>query len=114
MEGYDISTPGNISDIYVTAPRHKAEGDFPIRRVTIVNNVTRSNGIRVMGRPAEKVIVKGNRHLGPTPGVILNEADAEVTDNLNYGVTSVFSSGTARRPSLESLIKKFVPFESTF
>jgi hypothetical protein len=89
IEGNDISTPGRISDIYVTAPRHKAEGDFPIRRVTIVNNTTRSNGIRVMGWPAEKVVIKDNRHAGATPGVILNEAQAELANNTHYEVKVV-------------------------
>ncbi len=86
VEGNDISTPGKISDIYVTAPRHKAEGDFPIRRVTIVKNTTRSHGIRVAGRPAEEVVIKDNRHMGATPGVILNEASAEVANNTHYEV----------------------------
>lgn len=89
IEGNDISTPGKISDIYVTAPRHKVKAEFPIRRVTVVNNVTRSNGIRVMGRPAEKVVVKANRHAGNTPGVILNEANADIGDNSNYEVKTV-------------------------
>ena len=87
VEGNDISTPGNISDIYVTAPRHKKPGDFPIRRVTIVKNTTRSNGIRVMGWPAEKVVVRDNRHVGTKPGKILNEAGAEVAGNENYEVS---------------------------
>ena len=86
VEGNDISTPGRPSDIYVTTPRHKTPGDYPIRRVSIVNNITRSNGIRVMGWPAEAVIIKGNRHVGATPGIILNEANAEISNNENYGV----------------------------
>ncbi|MBN2505804.1 MAG: hypothetical protein JXQ71_03825 [Verrucomicrobia bacterium] len=88
IEGNDISTPGRIADIYVCAPRHKQPGDFPIRRVTIVKNVTRSNGIRVMGWPAERVVVRENRHLGPKPGRILDEAGAEVADNANYEVAT--------------------------
>jgi hypothetical protein len=88
VEGNDISTPGGISDIYVTAPRHKQPGDFPIRRVTIVKNITRSNGIRVMGWPAEKVVVKDNRHLGVKPGTLLNEANAAVANNENYEIST--------------------------
>lgn len=86
IDGNDISTPGNISDIYVTAPRHNQSGDFPARRITIVNNITRSNGIRIMGRPASDNIVKNNRHAGAKAGEILNEADAVVEGNINYTV----------------------------
>ncbi len=86
VEGNDISTHGRISDIYVTTPRHNVPGDYPIRRVNVVNNITRSNGIRVMGWPSEKVFVKGNRHLAGTPGVILNEANADLANNQNYVV----------------------------
>jgi hypothetical protein len=92
IEGNDISTPGRISDIYVTAPRHKAQGDFPIRRVTILKNITRSNGIRVMGWPGERVVIRENRHAGTTLGMILNEAGAEVTQNTNYEVKAVARS----------------------
>ena len=88
IEGNDISTPGGNPDIYVTAPRHKTPGDFPIRRVTIVKNTTRSNGIRVMGWPAEKIIIRSNRHLGSRPGIIHNEANALLADNSNYEVKS--------------------------
>ncbi|MCX8155539.1 MAG: glycoside hydrolase family 55 protein [Verrucomicrobiae bacterium] len=88
IEGNDISTPGNIADIYVTAPRHKQAGEFPARRVVIVNNITRANGIRLMGAPAAENVIKGNRHLGPKPGVILNQANAVVEGNENYEVKS--------------------------
>ena len=71
------------------APRHKKPGDFPIRRVTIVNNTTRSNGIRVMGWPAAQVVVRQNRHLGAKPGRILNEAEAELAHNTNYEVSAL-------------------------
>jgi hypothetical protein len=47
--------PKSDYDIYVAAPRHKKPGDFPIRRVTVVKNVTHTNGIRVMGWPTEYV-----------------------------------------------------------
>ncbi len=88
VEGNDISTQAGDSDIYVTAPRHKKPGDFPIRRVTIVKNTTRTNGIRVMGWPAEKVVVKDNRHLGTKPGKLVNEASAELANNTNYEVST--------------------------
>ncbi|MGC8743537.1 MAG: hypothetical protein ACP5T0_06635 [Verrucomicrobiia bacterium] len=84
IEGNDISVAHSIQDIYVTTPRHKQPGDFPIRNVAIVKNITRSNGIRVMGHPSEKVVVKDNRHIGANPGVILNEANAEIINNKNY------------------------------
>lgn len=85
VEGNDISDD-HISDIYVTAARHKQPGDFPIRRVTIVKNLTRGRGIRVQGRPSEEVVVRDNRHEGSAPGVILNDAEAEVAGNANYEV----------------------------
>ncbi len=88
VEGNDTSAQAGDSDIYVAAARHKKSGDFPIRRVTIVKNVTRTNGIRVQGWPSEKVVVKGNRHLGAMPGKLLNEANAEVANNTNYEVSS--------------------------
>ncbi len=84
IEGNDISVGYNIQDIYVATPRHKQPGDFPIRNVTIVKNITHSNGIRVYGYPSEKVVVKDNKHIGEKPGVILNEANAELNNNVNY------------------------------
>jgi len=84
IEGNDISVGHSIQDIYVATPRHKQPGDFPIRNVAIVKNITRSNGIRVYGYPSEKVVVKDNKHIGEKPGVILNEANAELNNNVNY------------------------------
>ncbi len=89
IEGNDIATQAGDSDIYVTASRHKQPGDFPIRRVTVVKNITRTNGIRVQGWPAEKVVVKDNRHLGAKPGKLIDEASAELANNTNYEVRSV-------------------------
>jgi hypothetical protein len=86
VEGNDI-TSGHISAIYVTAARHKQPGDFPIRRVTIVKNTTRGQGIRVQGWPSEKVVVKDNRHVGETPAALLNDCpSAELANNTNYEV----------------------------
>ena len=45
-------------------------------------------GIRVMGWPAEKIVVKDNRHLGAKPGKLLNEASAAVASNTNYEVST--------------------------
>lgn len=88
IEGNDIAAQGKIQDIYVTAPRHKQTGEFPARRVVIVNNITRTNGIRLAGAPAADNVIKGNRHLGPQPGVILNQANATVEGNENYQVAT--------------------------
>lgn len=88
VEGNDLSTQAGDSDIYVAAARHQQPGDFPIRRVTVVRNVTRTNGIRVQGWPAEKVVVQDNRHLGAQPGRLLNEANAELANNHNYEVST--------------------------
>ncbi|MGC8830382.1 MAG: hypothetical protein ACP5K7_01865 [Verrucomicrobiia bacterium] len=84
IEGNDISVSHSIQDIYVATPRHKQQGEFPIKNVSIVKNITRSNGIRVYGFPSEKVVVKDNRHIGEKQGVILNEANAELENNVNY------------------------------
>ncbi len=86
VEGNDIATQAGDSDIYVTAARHKQPGNFPIKRVTIVKNVTHTNGIRVQGWPAEKVVVRDNRHVATKPGLLINEADAELANNTNYEV----------------------------
>lgn len=88
IEGNDVSVGHSIQDIYVATPRHKQPGNFPIKNVAIVKNITRSNGIRILGYPSEKVIVKDNRHLSDKPGVILNEANAELINNQNYIVKS--------------------------
>jgi hypothetical protein len=86
IEGNDI-TSGHISAIYVTAARHKQPGDFPIRRVTIVKNTTRGQGIRIQGWPAEKVVVKDNQHIGDKPAALLNDCpNAELANNTNYEV----------------------------
>ncbi len=89
IEGNDISTQAGDSDIYVTASRHKQPGDFPIKRVTVVKNITRTNGIRVQGWPAENVVVKDNRHLGAKPGKLIDEASADLANNTHYEVRSV-------------------------
>jgi len=61
--------------------------------VTIVKNTTRTNGIRVMGRPSEKVVVKDNRHLGAKPGKLINEANADLANNTNYEVSTPARKG---------------------
>lgn len=56
---------------------------LPIRRVTIVKH---PSGIRVMGWPAERVVVKDSRHLGDKPGKLINEANADLANHTNYEV----------------------------
>ena len=51
-----------------------------------MKNVTRTHGIRVQGWPAEKVVVKDNRHLGAKLGKLIKEANAELANNANYDV----------------------------
>ncbi|MBI1374718.1 MAG: hypothetical protein GC159_18520 [Phycisphaera sp.] len=82
IEGNDVSTPGKIADIYVMANRNT--GEQPCRNVSIVNNVTRSNGIHIAGSPAANNVVRGNTHKSDKPGVIRNEANAKMSDNTNY------------------------------
>lgn len=93
VEGNDVSAQAGDSDVYVTAARHKQPGDFPIRRVTVVKNITHTNGIRVQGWPSEKVVVKDNRHVGAKPGKLLNEANAELANNTNYEVSTPARKG---------------------
>jgi len=83
IEGNDISTPGKIADIYVVADRNS--GPQPCRSVSIVNNITRSNGILIQGSPAKGNVVKGNRHQGGK-GTITNKAGATVSNNQGYEV----------------------------
>ena len=81
VEGNDISTSGNIADIYVVANRNS--GPQPCRNVVIQNNITRSNGIYIAGSPAKNNLVKGNEHKGGK-GKITNEAKAKVEGNKGY------------------------------
>lgn len=81
IEGNDVSTPGDITDIFVMADRNS--GAQPCRNVSIVNNTTRSNGILIQGSPASNNVVKDNRHVGGK-GVIHNKAKAKVTGNKGY------------------------------
>ena len=82
VKGNDISTPGNITDIFVVADRNS--GPQPCRNVQIVENTTRSNGILIQGSPAANNVVKNNRHIGGK-GVIRNKAKAKLTGNRGYG-----------------------------
>jgi hypothetical protein len=82
IEGNDVSVPGTIADIFVVANRNS--GPQSCRKVTIVNNKTRSNGILIAGSPASGNVVKGNVHLGKRPGCLKNEAYAKVSGNKNY------------------------------
>ena len=61
--------------------------------MTIVKNITRTNGLRVMGWPSEKVIVKDNRHLGAKPGKLINEANADLANNKTYEVSTPSRKG---------------------
>lgn len=81
VEGNDVSTPGNITDIYVVADRNS--GPQPCRNVTVVGNTTRSNGILIQGSPASGNIVKDNRHVGGK-GTIHNKAKARLSGNKGY------------------------------
>ncbi|MEQ8784820.1 MAG: hypothetical protein RIC55_00915 [Pirellulaceae bacterium] len=82
VEGNDVSIPGQIADIYVVANRNS--GPQPCRNVTIVGNVTRSNGILLAGDPASGNVIQGNQHKSGRPGYLKNEAKAKVEGNKNY------------------------------
>jgi hypothetical protein len=83
IQGNDISTPGNIDDIYVVADRNS--GPQPCRNVTIADNTTRSNGIRLAGSPASGNVIRDNRHVGGQ-GTIHNQAKAKLSGNRDYRV----------------------------
>jgi hypothetical protein len=83
IQGNDISTPGQIDDIYVVADRNS--GRQPCRNVVIVDNTTRSNGIRIAGSPASGNQIRNNRHMGGQ-GVIHNQAGASLSGNQGYRV----------------------------
>jgi hypothetical protein len=83
VEGNDVSTPGDIADIYVVADRNS--GRQPCRNVIIAGNVTRSNGILISGAPASGNVVRDNRHLG-SGGLIDNQAGAALSGNQGYRV----------------------------
>ena len=82
IEDNDVSTPGDIADIYVVANRNS--GEQPCRNVTIADNITRSNGIHIAGSPASGNVVRGNVHQGKAPGFLRNEAGARIEGNRNY------------------------------
>ena len=81
VSGNDLSTPGDISDIYVVANRNS--GKQPCRNVTIAGNRTRSNGIYIAGDPARNNVVRDNEHIGGG-GSIRNEARAKLSGNKGY------------------------------
>lgn len=81
VEGNDVSTPGDIPDIFVVADRNS--GPQPCRNVTITGNTTRSNGIIIQGSPAKNNVVKDNRHAGKD-GKLINKANAKVSGNKGY------------------------------
>ncbi len=83
IENNDISTPGGIDDIYVVADRNS--GRQPCRNVTIADNTTRSNGIRIAGAPASGNAIRDNRHIGGQ-GTLHNLAGAELSGNQGYRV----------------------------
>ena len=82
IEGNDVSVPGKIADIFVVANRNS--GSQPCRKVSVLDNVTHSNGILVAGDPAANNVISGNVHKGNSPGFLRNEAKAKVSDNKNY------------------------------
>lgn len=81
IEGNDVSTPGDISDIFVVADRNS--GPQACRNVTIAGNTTRSNGILIQGSPASGNIIRGNQHVGGV-GAIKNKANAKLSGNKGY------------------------------
>lgn len=81
VQGNEIRTSGGIEAIFVVANRNK--GKYPCRNVSILDNVTAGSGIVIAGEPAEKNVVRGNRHEGPG-GKLKNEAGALCEGNRGY------------------------------
>jgi len=89
VEGNDIRPQGpgtdtHISSIFVVSDRNWDR--HYLRNVRIENNTTAGSGISIIGAPAANNLVKGNRHVGDRPGVIVNGADARLENNTGYTV----------------------------
>jgi hypothetical protein len=89
IEGNDIRPKGpgtdtQISSIFVVSDRNWDR--HYLRNVRIENNTTAGSGISIIGAPASNNLVKGNRHVGERPGVIVNGAEAHLEDNTGYTV----------------------------
>jgi hypothetical protein len=87
--GNDIRPQGpgtdtKVSSIFVVSDRNWDR--HYLRNVRIENNVTSGSGISIIGAPAANNVVKGNRHVGEHPGVIVNGADARLEHNAGYAV----------------------------
>jgi hypothetical protein len=89
VEGNDIRPRGpgtdtQISSIFVVSDRNWDR--HYLRNVRIENNTTAGSGISIIGTPAANNLVKGNRHVGERPGVIVNGAEARLENNTGYTV----------------------------
>ena len=89
VEGNDIRPQGpgtdtQISSIFVVSDRNWDR--HYLRNVRIENNTTAGSGISIIGAPTANNLVRGNRHVGNRPGLIVNGADARLENNTGYTV----------------------------
>jgi hypothetical protein len=93
VRGNDIALPpSQCAAITVLGKKKNFKGDCPVRRLAVVDNVTRGAGdakadaIRVEGLPTDKVTIEGNRHFGAAAGLLWNGTCADATRNKHYEI----------------------------
>jgi hypothetical protein len=108
VEGNDIDLVDHNPPITVRGRKRHNPAKVVVRNVRIVNNVTRASrkrdrdwlltGILVSGDVTEDVVIRGNRHEGPEPGYIVNEADAQLESNEGYLIMDDEAEARKHRP----------------
>jgi hypothetical protein len=93
IRGNDVTvSPGQWAALTVLGKKKNFKGDCPVRRLNVMDNVTRGagdarvDGIRVEGVPTERVAIEDNRHVGAAAGVLWNGSCADATRNKNYEI----------------------------
>jgi hypothetical protein len=87
VEGNDIRVERGIA-IFVRADR--TWDRHPVRNVKVINNITAGGGILISGDPSENNTIRGNVHVGLSPGQIRQTAEiVTIEANENYEVNRV-------------------------
>lgn len=82
------SQAGRQTAICVLGKVHRGKTLHEVKNVHIIDNLTEGTGIRLHGLDGGNNIIRGNRHIGPTPGTIeLPLTNVVVEGNFNYEVT---------------------------
>ncbi len=77
-------TEGGIAGIFVLAQTNKDE-QLPCENVRVLDNRTEWGGIKVVGRPGDGNVIRGNRHVGVLEGAPIEQhVHAAVSDNEGY------------------------------